>query len=96
MRHYVVDNAEDIRISVVTQGHQELFVIAQPNKANFSLENADFSTKALKGQNYERGKTLLVPMKELKAKNPACEDLGFAEENPCALNIGLFCMSKAG
>jgi len=95
-RHYVVDNEQDIRIAVVTHGHQELFVVADPAKAELSLDSADFSTKTLKGENYEKGKTLLVPMQALKAKNPACEDLGFADDNPCVLYVGLYCMSKAG
>ncbi len=58
------------------------------------MDNADFSTKYQKGENFALGKTLLLPMELLKTLNPSCIDLGYADDKPCMLHIGVWCMDK--
>lgn len=91
LRHFILDNTQDIKLSLITTGHQDIFVSANPNNKNPTNETADFTTKYQTGSNFAKGKTLLIPMKLVINKNPSCKDLGYAEEDPCVIYIGIYC-----
>eukprot|EP00347_Sterkiella_histriomuscorum_P020253 403338511 len=95
-QHYVLDNTQDIRISLITQGHQDIFVSANPNVKDPKNETADFSTKYQRGGNYTKGKTLIIPMDLIIQKNDACKDLGYAENNKCVLYVSVYCQDTKG
>lgn len=60
-----------------------------PNETNY-----EFTTKFMKGDNFAKGKTLIIPAELIKKNNLACVDLGFAESEPCILYIGVYCLES--
>lgn len=92
LKHYLTESAEDVKISLVTKGHQDIFVSANSSNKNPSGDAYDFTTKFQKGGNYSNGKSLMIPSMLLGLLNPSCKDLGYAEDGPCALWIGVNCL----
>jgi hypothetical protein len=95
LRHYVQDTSEDIRVSLLSRsGHQELYVTVGGQKVPTN-ETYDFTTRFMKGGNYKQGKALLLPTALLANTNPACRDLGYAEEEACVLQLAVHCAETA-
>jgi hypothetical protein len=96
LRHYVQDTSEDIRISLLSRsGHQDLYITLGENKYPTN-ETYDFTTKFMHGANYQQGKAILLPMALLANTNPACKDLGYAENEACVLQIAVYCSEEKG
>ncbi|CDW71154.1 UNKNOWN [Stylonychia lemnae] len=96
LKHYILDNTQDVRLYLITKGHQDIFVSGHPSKQYPSSEEHDFTTRFQRGENFGRGKALIVPMNLLKEINPSCKDLGYAEDSPCAIYISIYCSDLNG
>ena len=69
----------------------DFFVSIQSQNKRPTSETNDYSTTSIVGSNYYGGKTLQVPANDLITNNPSCTDSGFAEDQPCAIYIGVLC-----
>jgi len=47
-------------------------VSAHPDNQNPNDKAYDFTTKFQRGENYERGKSLIIPINLVKEINPSC------------------------
>ena len=65
--------------------------ISVGQKRSVSNDSYDFTSKFMKAGNYQQGKALLLPMALIANTNPACKDLGYAEEEACVLQIAVLC-----
>ena len=95
LKHYIQD-LSDLRVSLLAHGHQDIFISAHPSLPHPTNDTYDFTTKFLKGGNYQTGKSILLPMPLLQKSNPSCVDLGYTEKtDPCVIYIGIYCQEAS-
>ena len=61
-------------------GQLDLFVTANSSLHKPNADNYHFTTKFQSGGSFTNGKSLLINSTAIKTFNPACSDMGYAEE----------------
>jgi len=87
-KHYIsqVDKGISLYLTALN-GSPQLFVSLDPKNQKPNSDN--YNVIAYSQQ--DQGRSMTISSDFLKSKNPACDDLGLAEEDSCVVYMGVYC-----